>query len=148
MFCLVPWRVSRLPTSYSPPLADPIRVDQSLIHPTVHYKIGKKIKRKLYWLFIYSDDYWPLICSSDWLWQTTSQIRGAVYLNDLREHKHFLTYGLFEIIHLHILCLPVQYSVLAGVWFLWVFFSFFVLPPHLKNPPLYIFKFPNSPRLN
>ena len=85
MFWLVPWRVSGLPTSYSPPPADPIRGDQSLIHPTFHATQERKKRRKLNWLFIYLDDYWLLIRSL----QTTNQIRGSLYLSDLRGHWHF-----------------------------------------------------------
>ena len=112
MFCLVPWGVSGLPTSYSPHLADPIRDDQSLIHPLVQYR--KKREIKLDWIFIYLDDYIPLIRAPDWLLQTTNQIRRFI-LAICKDTSTFLTYGLFEIIHLHSSCLPIQYSVLGGL---------------------------------
>ena len=38
------------------------------------------------WVFIYLDDYRPLIRAFDWLLQTTSQTRGTVYFSDLQRH--------------------------------------------------------------
>ena len=52
--------------------------------PYRSWNIGKKKKRKLNWLFIYLDNYWPFICAFDWLLQTTNQMCGSVYLGDLR----------------------------------------------------------------
>ena len=38
VLCLYHWEVSGLSTSYSPHQADPIRDDQSLMHPPVYAK--------------------------------------------------------------------------------------------------------------
>ena len=96
-------------------------------------------KKILNWLFIYLDDYRPLSRTSDWLLQTTNQIRRSVYFSDLQGHLHFLIYGLFEIIiFLQVLS---SYSVLSsrrtrasGLWvFLFLFLSL------LWHPPKYIY---------
>ena len=80
--------------------------------PSSSCNIGKK--GELNWIFIYLDDYWPLIGTSDWLLLTTNQIRGSVNFSDLR---------LFKIIHLHFRCFPVQYTALAELVVFLLFFS-------------------------
>ena len=76
------WGKSGHITSYSPRQVDPVRDDQSLY--TFQFTLQEKKKEKNTWLFIYFDDYIPLNCASDRLFQTTSQMRGTVYFSGCR----------------------------------------------------------------
>ena len=105
-------------------------------------KYREKKEKKLDCFFIYLDHYRPLIHTSDWWLQTTSQIHRSVNFSDL-----------------HSSCLLLQYLALArlGCLVLWVFPFFlfsFVFLSLLFHHPQKIFplctssNFPNSLRLN
>ena len=97
-------------------------------------------KKNLDWLFIYLDDYRPLICASDRLLQTTSQICGSIYFSDLWGHYYFFN---IWIVHNYSFT---QLLSFKGVWFC-EFFSL-VFPPHSKKNKKNLYtnsNFQNSP---
>ena len=96
-----------------------------------------KSRKKKKMLFIHLDDYKPLMCASDWLLQTTSQMHDTVYFSDLRGHEQFFKkYGLFVFIHLCRSCLPVQGAALDGLVYLvfCVFFLYFLFYSSRRIP--------------
>ena len=94
----------------------------------------KKKGEKLNWLFIYFDDYRPLICASDWLLQTTHQIRRSVYFSDLRGNSHFFNVWIvrnYSFTQLLSVCLVLssRRTRVSGLWVFWFFFlKLFFLP--------------------